>query len=143
MHSVPIASCQVNEMIADIQPDAFEVINLTHVEGSILLQVFLGMEGRFSLAPATALSVGQIAQTVAPKIKAKMMEAGTTMVSYQPLELLPNFFRMIVSNPASVCEDVKFLLDEIEKYGEELFPLEEAVTEAEQTTSYNVAPADE
>ena len=30
---------------------------------------------------------------VAPKIKAMMMEKGSTMVGYQPLKEKPNFFR--------------------------------------------------
>jgi len=57
---------------------------------------------------------------VAPGIKAMMMEKGTTMVGYQPLGNRPNFFRMILSNPASTPADIDFLLDEIVKLGEEL-----------------------
>jgi len=56
---------------------------------------------------------------VAPKIKAMMMEKGSTMIGYQPLGDKPNFFRMIISNPATNCSDLDFLLDEIEKLGEE------------------------
>ncbi|PAA62473.1 hypothetical protein BOX15_Mlig010169g1, partial [Macrostomum lignano] len=58
---------------------------------------------------------------VAPKVKALMMESGTTMVGYQPLGNLPNFFRMIVSNPAATEADIDFLLDCIEKYSAEIF----------------------
>ena len=54
---------------------------------------------------------------VAPEIKARMMEAGTTMVGYQPLGNYVNFFRMIVSNPASTKTDIDFMLDEIERLG--------------------------
>ena len=57
---------------------------------------------------------------VAPKIKALMMEKGSTMVGYQPLGELPNFFRMITSNVASSRFDIDFLLDEIEKLGEQV-----------------------
>ncbi|CAD5124437.1 DgyrCDS12720 [Dimorphilus gyrociliatus] len=57
---------------------------------------------------------------VAPKIKSMMMETGTTMVGYQPLGDLPNFFRMIVSNPATIPDDIDFLLEEIERLGEDL-----------------------
>jgi len=57
---------------------------------------------------------------VAPAIKAMMMEKGTVMVGYQPLGSKPNFFRMIVSNPASTRLDIDFLLDEIEKMGDDL-----------------------
>jgi len=57
---------------------------------------------------------------VAPKIKAKLMESGGTMVGFQPLDEKPNFFRLIISNPASTFDDVKFLLDSIERFGEDL-----------------------
>jgi glutamate decarboxylase len=59
---------------------------------------------------------------VAPKVKAMMMEKGTTMVGYQPLGNIPNFFRMVISNPAVEAGDVDFLLDEIERLGEEIEP---------------------
>ena len=59
-------------------------------------------------------------EQVAPKVKAMMMEGGNTMVGYQPLGDKPNFFRMIISNPAATKADLDFLLDEIEKLGEEL-----------------------
>ncbi|XP_062843443.1 glutamate decarboxylase 1 [Trichomycterus rosablanca] len=57
---------------------------------------------------------------VAPKIKAKMMEKGATMIGYQPLGDKPNFFRCVFSNPATQKEDVDFLLEEIERLGAEL-----------------------
>ncbi|XP_040209513.1 glutamate decarboxylase 1-like [Rana temporaria] len=57
---------------------------------------------------------------VAAKIKARMMEEGTTMVSYQPLKDKPNFFRMVFSNPASDKTDIDFLLEEIERLGHDL-----------------------
>ncbi|KAK2164503.1 hypothetical protein NP493_1413g00006 [Ridgeia piscesae] len=56
---------------------------------------------------------------VAPKIKAMMMEKGSTMVGYQPLGEKPNFFRMIVSNAATTQPDIDFMLNEIERLGEE------------------------
>jgi hypothetical protein len=49
-----------------------------------------------------------------------MMMKGTLMVGYQPLDDKPNFFRAIISNQASNEEDVKFMLDEIERLGEDL-----------------------
>ncbi|XP_041914605.1 glutamate decarboxylase 1 isoform X3 [Alosa sapidissima] len=58
--------------------------------------------------------------TVAPKIKAKMMEEGQTMIGYQPLEDKVNFFRCVFSNPATQREDVDFLLDEIVRLGSDL-----------------------
>lgn len=57
---------------------------------------------------------------VAPKIKAKMMERGATMIGYQPLGDKPNFFRCVFSNPATQKEDVDFLLEEIKRLGTEL-----------------------
>lgn len=49
-----------------------------------------------------------------------MMEKGSTMVGYQPLDDKPNFFRMIISNPATTNHDIDFLLDEIEKLAEDI-----------------------
>uniref|UniRef100_A0A8D0CEE7 Glutamate decarboxylase 1 n=1 Tax=Scleropages formosus TaxID=113540 RepID=A0A8D0CEE7_SCLFO len=57
---------------------------------------------------------------VAPKIKAMMMESGTTMVGYQPQGDKVNFFRMVVSNPAATKSDIDFLIEEIERLGQDL-----------------------
>uniref|UniRef100_A0AAQ5ZDR2 Glutamate decarboxylase 1b n=1 Tax=Amphiprion ocellaris TaxID=80972 RepID=A0AAQ5ZDR2_AMPOC len=57
---------------------------------------------------------------VAPKIKAMMMESGTTMVGYQPQGTKVNFFRMVVSNSAATQSDIDFLIDEIERLGHDL-----------------------
>ncbi|KAL7976534.1 hypothetical protein Chor_008483 [Crotalus horridus] len=57
---------------------------------------------------------------VAPIIKARMMEYGTTMVSYQPLGDKVNFFRMVISNPAAAHQDIDFLIEEIERLGQDL-----------------------
>lgn len=57
---------------------------------------------------------------VAPKIKAMMMERGMTMIGYQPLGTRPNFFRAIISNPATTTSDIDFLISEIERLGEEI-----------------------
>ncbi|XP_066431978.1 glutamate decarboxylase 1 [Eleutherodactylus coqui] len=57
---------------------------------------------------------------VAPKIKALMMESGTTMVGYQPQGDKANFFRMVISNPAATKSDIDFLVEEIERLGQEL-----------------------
>ncbi|KAL2085687.1 hypothetical protein ACEWY4_019007 [Coilia grayii] len=57
---------------------------------------------------------------VAPVIKARMMEYGTTMVSYQPQGNNVNFFRMVISNPAATFEDIDFLIEEIERLGQDL-----------------------
>uniref|UniRef100_A0A2I3MI44 Glutamate decarboxylase 1 n=1 Tax=Papio anubis TaxID=9555 RepID=A0A2I3MI44_PAPAN len=57
---------------------------------------------------------------VAPKIKALMMESGTTMVGYQPQGDKANFFRMVISNPAATQSDIDFLIEEIERLGQDL-----------------------
>ncbi|XP_068101644.1 glutamate decarboxylase 1 isoform X2 [Hyperolius riggenbachi] len=57
---------------------------------------------------------------VAPKIKAFMMESGTTMVGYQPQGDKANFFRMVISNPAATKSDIDFLVDEIVRLGQDL-----------------------
>lgn len=49
-----------------------------------------------------------------------MMERGTTMVGYQPDKQRPNFFRMVLSNPAITREDLDFLIDEIIDIGQGL-----------------------
>ncbi|KAF8359513.1 unc-25 [Pristionchus pacificus] len=59
-------------------------------------------------------------EKIAPKIKAKMMEKGTTMVGYQPDKQRPNFFRMILSNQAITTDDIDFLVKEIAEIGESL-----------------------
>nr|XP_033790915.1 glutamate decarboxylase 1-like [Geotrypetes seraphini] len=57
---------------------------------------------------------------VAPKIKSQLMEEGTTMVSYQPYGDKVNFFRMVLSNPATKKSDIDFLIEEIERLGKDL-----------------------
>ncbi|KAK5966322.1 hypothetical protein GCK32_006366 [Trichostrongylus colubriformis] len=59
-------------------------------------------------------------EKIAPKIKARMMERGTTMVGYQPDKQRPNFFRMIISSQAITRDDLDFLIQEIVDIGESL-----------------------
>lgn len=49
-----------------------------------------------------------------------MMNTGTIMIGYQPLDDKPNFFRMIISNGATEKHDIDFMLDEVEKFGKDL-----------------------
>jgi glutamate decarboxylase len=49
-----------------------------------------------------------------------MMQAGTLMVGYQPDDRRPNFFRSIISSAAVTEKDVDFLLNEIDRLGEDL-----------------------
>ena len=61
---------------------------------------------------------------IAPTIKGRMMEQGTTLVQYQPLGSLPNLFRVAISNPVVTSADVDFLVDEIERLGRDIpYPL--------------------
>lgn len=55
-----------------------------------------------------------------PHIKSRMMKAGTLMVGYQPDNRRPNFFRSIISNAAVTEADVDFMLEEIDRLGEDL-----------------------
>uniref|UniRef100_A0A674NS90 Discs, large (Drosophila) homolog-associated protein 1a n=1 Tax=Takifugu rubripes TaxID=31033 RepID=A0A674NS90_TAKRU len=57
---------------------------------------------------------------LAPWIKARMMEKGSAMVGYQPLGGKVNFFRCVLSNPATQQEDIDFLLDQIVQLGQYL-----------------------
>ena len=58
--------------------------------------------------------------TVAPRIKEKMTEKGSLLIGYQPLEKLPNFFRMVVINDDVTHDDMDFVIQEIASLGEDL-----------------------
>ncbi|KAL1512520.1 hypothetical protein ABEB36_002102 [Hypothenemus hampei] len=55
-----------------------------------------------------------------PVLKARMMQAGTLMVGYQPDDRRPNFFRNIISSAAVTEKDVDFLLSEMDRLGHDL-----------------------
>ena len=48
------------------------------------------------------------------------MLKGSLMIGYQPLDDKPNFFRVILSNAATTEEDIHFIIDEIERLGQDL-----------------------
>lgn len=48
------------------------------------------------------------------------MESGTLMVGYQPDDRRPNFFRSIISSQAVNEQDVDFMLNEIDRLGQDL-----------------------
>ena len=52
---------------------------------------------------------------VTAELKSRMMFAGNLMVSYQPLDDKPNFFRSIISNQACNEEDIDFMLEEFDR----------------------------
>lgn len=49
-----------------------------------------------------------------------MMQSGTLMVGYQPDDRRPNFFRSIISAAAVTEKDVEFMLNEIDRLGQDL-----------------------
>ncbi len=54
------------------------------------------------------------------KLKGRMMNTGSIMISYQPLGMYPNFFRSIISNQAVQESDIDFMLAEMERLGHDL-----------------------
>ncbi|XP_070266247.1 cysteine sulfinic acid decarboxylase isoform X2 [Myotis yumanensis] len=57
---------------------------------------------------------------VAPVLKERMVKEGSMMIGYQPHGTRGNFFRLIVANPALTQADMDFLLDELERLGQDL-----------------------
>ncbi|XP_049779567.1 cysteine sulfinic acid decarboxylase [Schistocerca cancellata] len=57
---------------------------------------------------------------VAPKIKERMMKEGTMMITYQPLNDHPNFFRLVLQNSALTHTDMDYFVEEIERLGKDL-----------------------
>ena len=49
------------------------------------------------------------------KLKGRMMNSGSIMISYQPLGMYPNFFRSIISNQAIQESDIDYMLSEMER----------------------------
>jgi glutamate decarboxylase len=66
------------------------------------------------------LPSGKNVLQITPVLKGKMMEVGTLMVGYQPLNEIPNFFRNIISSAAVTKADVDFLLSELDRLGQDL-----------------------
>jgi len=57
---------------------------------------------------------------VAPKIKERMMKEGTMMITYQPSDDLPNFFRLVLQNSSLDQNDMDYFVNEIERLGSDL-----------------------
>ena len=57
---------------------------------------------------------------VTAELKTRMMYAGNLMISYQPLDDKPNFFRSIISNQACSEDDIDFMLEELDRLGIDL-----------------------
>jgi len=67
-------------------------------------------------SPERAAELGRIIAI----LKGRMMNAGTLMISYQPLGDIPNFFRNIVSNPGAQYKDMDFIVSELDRLGHDL-----------------------
>ncbi|XP_045656916.1 cysteine sulfinic acid decarboxylase isoform X2 [Ursus americanus] len=63
---------------------------------------------------------GERLSKVAPVLKERMVKEGSMMIGYQPHGTRGNFFRMVVANPALTRADMDFLLDELERLGQDL-----------------------
>ena len=57
---------------------------------------------------------------VTAKLKGRMMNSGSIMISCQPLGMYPNFFRSIISNQAIQESDIDYMLSEMERLGHDL-----------------------
>lgn len=96
----------------------------------LVLDKFEGNTVCFWYLPASLMKIGwenikpeQLHQ-VCPKMKAKMLEEGTIMVSYQPItcKKLPNFFRMVLTcQPEVEKSSMDFLINELDRMGNEIF----------------------
>ncbi|BES95160.1 Glutamate decarboxylase [Nesidiocoris tenuis] len=74
---------------------------------------------RLRTMPHNQNRIAELAK-ICPILKARMMEAGTMMVGYQPDDKRPNFFRSIFSSAAVQKDDVDFMLNEMDRLGQDL-----------------------
>ena len=58
--------------------------------------------------------------SLCPKIKARMMKAGTLMIGYTRNLEIPNFFRVVISQEATNKQDIDFMLNEIGRLAEDM-----------------------
>lgn len=54
---------------------------------------------------------------LAPRIKARLLADGAAMLAYQPIDTLPNCFRLLIINPAVTAADLDRVLAEIDRHG--------------------------
>lgn len=59
-------------------------------------------------------------QRVTPALKDRMVQAGTTLLGYQPLAGRPHFLRLLFINPAVTRGDVDATLELIDRHGREV-----------------------
>ena len=58
--------------------------------------------------------------SIAPKIKERMVKEGSMMVTYQPLRNLPNFFRIVFQNSGLERIDMLHLIDVLQRLAYDL-----------------------
>ncbi|XP_070497336.1 glutamate decarboxylase isoform X2 [Chironomus tepperi] len=97
------------------QSDKFHLI----MEPELVNVSFWYIPKRLRGVPHSAEKEKELAK-ICPIIKARMMQAGTLMVGYQPDDRRPNFFRSIISSAAVFEKDVDFMLNEIDRLGQDL-----------------------
>jgi len=75
-------------------------------------------------APYWAALVKLMPLTIgAPRIKDAMQKAGDAMIGFQPLQGLPNFFRIVFPSAWTVSmADLDALMTRIDGFGTKLFP---------------------
>ncbi|KAK9843716.1 hypothetical protein WJX81_003497 [Elliptochloris bilobata] len=60
---------------------------------------------------------------VAPALKMRMQQSGDAMIGFQPLDGLPNFFRLVFASASALrFEDLDALMSRMDALGLELFP---------------------
>lgn len=72
------------------------------------------------LTPSCNWTLSAPLEQVAPVLKERMVKKGSMMIGYQPHGTRGNFFRMVVANPALTRADMDFLLNELERLGQDL-----------------------
>ncbi|CAO1370287.1 unnamed protein product [Diamesa serratosioi] len=97
------------------QPEKFHLI----MEPECVNVSFWYIPKRLRGTPHNEQKVQELAK-ICPIIKARMMQSGTLMVGYQPDDRRPNFFRSIISSAAVTAKDVDFMLNELDRLGEDL-----------------------
>lgn len=97
------------------QSDKFHLI----LEPECVNVSFWYIPKRLRGTPHTGQKEKELAK-ICPIIKARMMQSGTLMVGYQPDDRRPNFFRSIISSASVTEKDVDFMLDEIDRLGQDL-----------------------
>lgn len=113
-HMMGIMEYQMEKLRS--QPEKFHIIvpdpELTNVS-------FWYVPTRLRNMPHTKERAHMLGE-ITPKLKQRMMEAGTLMIGYQPQGDIPNFFRSIISNPAVKKGDIDFMIAELDRLGHDM-----------------------